>query len=176
MQTQNYLTAGLMTMLLIGILSTSGCIGGQTSPITTGDGDGTLPGITTPGTPTPGIPTNGGAKDTGAGLPLTDQASTTEPVTRYPGSVMLYQSTMVLPEEGDYRTITYGTTVSIDTVETWYRDMLENSGWEFAMEFSDQGTKSITYIKEDTQESVYIDISTLENEYTSIIVIYMKKE
>ena len=164
MQTQNYLTAGLMTILLIGILFTSGCVNIEAPSGTTGGG-GAGGGTATD---------NGGTGE--GGLPLTDQTSTTEAVARYPGSVMLYQSTMVLPEEGDYVTITYGTTASVDTVETWYRDMLESDEWEFAMEFSDQGGKSITYIKEDTQENVHITFSASENEYTSIIVIYMKTE
>ena len=127
MKKQNYLLAGLVTVLLIGVLSISGCVGDQTPPATTG-GD-TISAPTIPGI-TPSIPISGG---TGDALPLLDVTSTTEFVARYPGSVMLYQSTMVLPEEGNHTTITYGTAASIDTIEAWYRDMLENSGWEFVM-------------------------------------------
>ncbi len=128
MQTRNYLIAGLITMLLIAILSTSGCVGEQSSlpPTTTGGGD-----------------TGGG---TGEGLPLSDLVSATEFITRYPGSVMLYYSTLELPE-GAYITNMYGTAASVDTVEAWYRDMLESSGWKFVMEMGAEGGRSITYIK-----------------------------
>ena len=166
MQIQNYLTAGLMTILLIAILSASGCVGGQPS----------LPSTTTGGGETGGGAVTGNGGATEDGLPLTDLTSTTEFVARYPGSVMLYHSTMELPE-GAYVTIMYGTAASTGTVEAWYRDMLESSGWEFAMETSDEGGKNITYIKEDTQENVSILLGQSE-EYasTSVTVIYMKTE
>lgn len=170
MKKQNYLLAGLVTILLIGILSISGCVGDQIPPAVTG-GD-TLSAPVVPGTPTSGIPTGGG---TGDGLPLVDLTSGTEGIARYPGSVMLSSSTTILPQ-GAYITNSYGTAASIDTVDTWYRDMLENAGWEFAMEYSEEGSTNITYIKDDAKKNVNINISTLENEYTHIVVIYMAEE
>lgn len=154
MQRQNYLIAGLITALLIGVLLISGC---PQIPPTNG------------GAP----PANGGAPPADGGLPLVDVTSGTEPVARYPGSIMLANMKTTYPEGAGFSLlISYGTAASIDTVGTWYKDMLENAGWEFAGEVEVDGAPTISYLKEDTQESITIILDLDEAGDTYIVITY----
>lgn len=170
MKTQNYLTTGLMTMLLIAILSTSGCVGEQPQipPTTTGGGD------TGGGTGTGTGQVSGGGTS-GGGLPLTDITTGTEPIARYPGSIMVLHSKFTSPEQGSAIQISYATTASTDTVEAWYKDMLAGSGWELVMEYEEADTKSISYSKEDPQAMVTISLSSDAGE-TGIGITYVGEE
>lgn len=119
------------------------------------------------------IDTGTGDGGTANGLPISDQTSGTEPITRYPGSKMLSHSTMTFAE-GGFTYLGYATADSVDEVVAWYKNMLESDGWDFFMETSEAGTETLIYMKEDIGESVSMSISLSSEGYTEISITYTK--
>lgn len=82
-------------------------------------------------------------------LPSIDQARGTEPLARYPGSVMLSHGTATFVD-GTMVEIGYGTMDSIDTVVNWYKTTAL-AGWTQEMEWTEgiEGGKMTTlkYVK-----------------------------
>ncbi len=101
-------------------------------------------------------------------LPSKDVASGSEPVQRYPGSVMLKYSSMTYMGLR-ILFITYGTHDSVDRVASWYEGYLKQNGWQIVTTSAEDGTRSITSLKENAMISVVISPKT---GYTEIEVTY----
>jgi len=94
------------------------------------------------------------------GLPIIDQATGTEPLTRYPESIMLIYATSVT-DEVNITSITYGTTDSVDMVANWYETQLEGAGWIKAVGgYKKVEEENLAYIRGDT-EAVEINVATV---------------
>jgi len=100
------------------------------------------------------------------GLPSSDQASGTEPLTRYPGSVMLSHGTSTYMGYTAV-VIEYGTTASVDTVVNWYKTTAL-AGWTSVIEYTEEGATTLSYIK-DTEYAV---ITVSPDGYTTIQVVH----
>ena len=154
MKEKNYLSLGLVVILLFGLMVTTGCFFVSTSRISpvrqTGDGGAV------------------GPSTGGEGLPIIDRTVGTEPVTRYPGSVMLSHLKMEFTDEETGLMIGYGTTDDVDTVANWYTTQLESDGWGKEMDISSEGTTMLVYMK--GTENIKVDISP--GEYTTIGILY----
>jgi len=109
MQTQNYLTAGLITILLISVLFISGC----------GCGCGSEQ-----------VPT-GTSKGEGEGLPPTSDVSGKDisDIARYTGSVRIFYGENVRGTTPGTIVVGYLTSESIDTVLDFYQTQLPADGW-----------------------------------------------
>jgi len=116
---RNYLTAGLIAVLLITALSISGCVTTQTGTRTSGGG-----GVASPvGGPQVGPEPAGGAPTSDvAGRDISD-------VTRYTGSVRIFYGENVLGTVPGTIVVGYLTTASIDTVLDFYQTQLPANGW-----------------------------------------------
>ncbi|MEM2767429.1 MAG: hypothetical protein QXQ47_03845, partial [Candidatus Bathyarchaeia archaeon] len=90
-----------------------------------------------------------------------------EPIERYPGSVMLKRSSMIV---GGMKmiTITYGTYDSVNDVASWYRNHLTANGWQIVMEQTVEGGKTISCVK----EGATIELIISANAYTEIEISY----
>ncbi len=94
------------------------------------------------------------------GLPIIDQATGTESLTRYPGSVMLIYVTSVT-DEGNITAITYGTADSVDMVANWYETQLEGAAWTKATGgYKRVEETNLAYIIGDT-EAVEITVAAV---------------
>lgn len=94
------------------------------------------------------------------GLPIIDQVTGTEPLTRYPGSVMLIYATSVT-DEGNITAITYGTVDSVDMVANWHETQLEGAGWtKAAGGYKRVEEANLAYIKGAT-EAVEITVAAV---------------
>ncbi|MEM2293977.1 MAG: hypothetical protein QXK93_08295 [Candidatus Bathyarchaeia archaeon] len=100
-------------------------------------------------------------------LPSKDIVAGEEPIERYPGSVMLMHSSMIV---GGIKiiTITYGTYDSVNDVASWYRNYLTANGWQIMMEQTLGGGKTTSYVKEGATIKLVISANT----YTEIEVSY----
>ncbi|MEM4682311.1 MAG: hypothetical protein QXR37_03055 [Ignisphaera sp.] len=100
-------------------------------------------------------------------LPSKDVASGTEPIERYPGSVMLKYYSMVISGIKIIE-ITYGTYDSVDNVVSWYRDYLRANNWQILMERTEDEGKSFSY----TKESAVLQLTVSSKTYTEIEILY----
>ncbi|MEM1539537.1 MAG: hypothetical protein QXW82_05270 [Candidatus Bathyarchaeia archaeon] len=100
-------------------------------------------------------------------LPSKDIVIGEEPIERYPGSVMLKRSSMIV---GGMKmiTITYGTYDSVNDVASWYRNHLTANGWQIVMEQTVEGGKTISCVK----EGATIELIISANAYTEIEISY----
>ncbi len=100
-------------------------------------------------------------------LPSVDIVTGEEPIERYPGSVMLKHSSMII---GGMKmiTITYGTYDSVNDIASWYRNSLTAKGWQIMMEQTVEGGKTFLCMKEGA--TIQLTIST--ETYTKIEVLY----
>ncbi|MEM0490192.1 MAG: hypothetical protein QXH73_03140 [Ignisphaera sp.] len=100
-------------------------------------------------------------------LPSKDVESGTEPIERYPGSVMLKYHSMVISGIKIIE-ITYGTYDSVDNVVSWYRDYLRANNWQILMERTEDEGKSFSY----TKESAVLQLTVSSKTYTEIEILY----
>ncbi|MEM4465261.1 MAG: hypothetical protein QXJ95_06875 [Ignisphaera sp.] len=100
-------------------------------------------------------------------LPSKDLVSGIEPIERYPGSIMLKYSSMVISGVKTI-TITYGTYDSVDSVASWYINYLTSNNWQIMMEQSVEEGKTFFCIKEGATLQLTISAKT----YTEIEVLY----
>lgn len=103
-------------------------------------------------------------------LPSSDQVSGEEPITRYPGSVMLSYS----KTEGFPTTIfiDYGTTANINTVAEWYKNELQLKGWTIKDERETTEEISLNFLKARVELEIIIVAPTSERGYTLISINY----
>lgn len=101
-------------------------------------------------------------------LPSKDVVSGSEPVQRYPGSVMLSYSSMTYMGV-KVVWITYGTHDSVDSVASWYNSYLTANGWQVMMSSVEGGAKSFTCVKGNAMISLNISPKT---GYTEIEMSY----
>lgn len=96
-------------------------------------------------------------------LPSKDIVTGEEPIERYPGSVMLKHSSMIV---GGMKmiTITYGTYNSVNDVASWYRDYLTANGWQIMVEQTVEEGKTLSCAKEGATLQLTISAKT----YTEI--------
>ena len=100
-------------------------------------------------------------------LPSVDIVTGEEPIERYPGSVMLTHSSMIVSGM-KMITITYGTYGSVNDIASWYRSNLTANGWEIVMEQTVKDGKTLLCIKEGATIQLTISAET----YTKIEVLY----
>ncbi len=148
MNMRKYITPGLLAILLLGILFTAGCGLGvaRVGPITREEFD---------------------QVEVGAALPTEDVESGTEPLTRYPGLVMLSHLEMSLPDETGY-SIQYATRDDADTVADWYKAQLVSEGWAKVADLITEGTTMLVYNKGTEDISVTISPET----FTMVSILY----
>lgn len=103
-------------------------------------------------------------------LPSSDIASGEEPISRYPGSVMLKHSSMVV---GGVKVISinYGTYDDAAAVASWYKDYLKNSGWTFASEQREADKYILFFYKGNAA----IQLTITAKAYTDIEVLYQSQ-
>ena len=99
-----------------------------------------------------------------------DMASGTEPLTRYPGSSMGTHSEMIIPGQVPGYHIIYFTDDSVDEVETWYNNTMENAGYQAMGSYTQEDIKILNYNKEG-EASVMLSLTSSEDG-TSIYFIY----
>lgn len=104
------------------------------------------------------------------GLPAEDQASGYEPVSRYPGSVMLEHTDLTF---SDMRTvsISYGTTDSVDDVKNWYISNIPAEGWTLLGTTTISDGVEITFTK-GTSTTLQVTIESSGYNTTSIDILY----
>lgn len=88
-------------------------------------------------------------------LPSKDLARGSEPIQRYPGSVMLEHSSMTYMGVITVW-IKYGTHDSVDNVASWYNSYLAQNGWQVMMTAEGEGAKSLTCVKGNAMISLTI--------------------
>lgn len=154
MKEKNYLTLGLVAILLLGILVTGGCVAHisrlESAPV--GPGETGERGL---------------GPTVGAELPSTDVTSGTEPLTRYPGSVMIQHVEMGLEEETGFQ-ILYLSRDDVATVADWYKTQLQSEGWAKEMDMTTEGTTMLVYRKDP--ETIQVTVSP--GEFTSVSILY----
>lgn len=88
-------------------------------------------------------------------LPSKDVVSGSEPMQRYPGSIMLKYSSMSYMGV-KIVSITYGTHDNVDRVASWYNSYLASNSWQVAMTSEADGAKSFTCAKGNAMISLTI--------------------
>ena len=99
-------------------------------------------------------------------LPSSDKVSGEEPVSRYPGSVMLSYS-----NESGYPThisIEYGTNEGMAKVFDWYKNYLSSNGWNITSQSQDTETATIECHSGPKDLTVTIYAADSENGYTTV--------
>lgn len=102
-------------------------------------------------------------------LPSSDLVSGEEPISRYPGSVILNYTSLTI-DGAKYITINYGTYDEAAAVASWYKDYLRNNGWMLVLEEKEDERLILTFYKEGESAAVRLTISA--NAYTNIEVFY----
>jgi len=108
-------------------------------------------------------------------LPSSDQAQGEEPISRYPGSVLISYDSRY---EGNKQiiSINYGTNDEASKVVSWYKQQLQNTGWTLDEESSDETSYSLSF----SRNAESVDISILKpsetTAYTEIDIYYTNEQ
>ena len=100
-------------------------------------------------------------------LPSEDKVSGEEPVTRYPGAVMLEHTST---EVGSVKSIviTYGTNDNRESVYNWYLENLPKEGWQVMSKGEDGGE----YFVSASKGNSFLEIRISDAGYTQISVTF----
>lgn len=102
------------------------------------------------------------------GLPDTDQITGFEPVSRYPGSVMLSYQNMSYSGFTSI-SITYGTTAGVNEVVSWYTSNMPSEGWTVVSTSGASDDKTMLFSKGSSTLTIEVKQKTA---YTEIDVTY----